>query len=230
MNPQRERAIIEWDRAKNSFRYSAETGDPIGYLPVAEALRRCRQLDRDGFAAADAWFEKTITHRYPLALERIARAHSTVTLNPATILISLQNGYVHSAYMTKKGSELLKCGGTHGGLDHLDSNGILLSSFAPTPHTSANRVAALFYGFRGLRDYRAEEEGAEWVTAEVQALTRIARGPLDGSRGLFPPHKAFLRMWTPRFANLRPEAPVERPFAKFHRSPRPGFAEPIRMH
>src|SRR6266403_4112783 len=37
MNWKGERAIIEWDRAGNAFRYSTETGDPLDYLPVAEA-------------------------------------------------------------------------------------------------------------------------------------------------------------------------------------------------
>ena len=38
MNSDGERAIIEWNSAKNSFRYSTETGDPINYRPVVEAL------------------------------------------------------------------------------------------------------------------------------------------------------------------------------------------------
>ena len=139
------RAIIDWNPAKNSFRYSAERGDPLAYLPVVEALTQKNQFDSDGFATSDAWMAETIAHRYPLALERIVRGHTQVTLNPATILISLDNRYVHASWLIKKGSEFVRFGGTHGGLDDLNSNGILLSSFAPTPDTSTSRVAALFY-------------------------------------------------------------------------------------
>jgi hypothetical protein len=209
MNSKGERAIIEWNPAKNAFRYSTETGDPINYLPVVEALSQKNRLDADGFATADAWMAETLTHRYPLALERIVRAHTRATLNPATILISLDNHYVNSGWLVKKGSECVTFGGTHGALDDLNSDGILLSSFAPTRDTSSSRVAGLFDGFPGLRNYRAEENGAEWITGKEQALTRIARVPLDWDRQMLPGDGVFLRIWTPGFTHLDTEVPVE---------------------
>ena len=144
-----ERAAIEWNAAKNSFRYSTETGDPINYKPVVEALAKKNALDSEGFATADDWMAETVAHRYPLALERIVRGHTRVALNPASILISLNNNYVHSGWLLKRGIVLVKSGGTHGGLDDINSTGILLSSFAPTQDTSTSRVAALFGGFDG---------------------------------------------------------------------------------
>ena len=209
MNSKGERAIIEWNPAKNSFRYSTETGDPINYLPVVEALSQKNRLDADGFATADDWMAETMTHRYPLALERIVRGHTRVTLNPATILISLDNHYVHAGWLVKTGSELVTFGGTHGALDDLNSDGMLLSSFAPTRDTSSSRVAGLFDGFPGLRNYRAEENGAEWITGKEQALTRIARVPLDRDRRMLPGDEVFLRIWTPSFTHLGIETPVE---------------------
>jgi hypothetical protein len=209
MNSKGERAIIEWNPAKNSFRYSTERGDPINYLPVVEALSQKNRLDADGFATADAWMAETLAHRYPLALERIVRGHTRVTLNPATILISLDNHYVHAGWLVKTGSELVTFGGTHGALDDLNSDGILLSSFAPTRDTSSGRVAELFDGFPGLQNYRAKENGAEWITGKEQALTRIARVPLDRDRQMLPDDEIFLRIWTPGFTRLGIEAPVE---------------------
>jgi hypothetical protein len=209
MNAKGDRAIIDWNPAKNSFRYSAERGDPLAYLPVVEALTQKNQFDSDGFATSDAWMAETIAHRYPLALERIVRGHTQVTLNPATILISLDNRYVHASWLIKKGSEFVRFGGTHGGLDDLNSNGILLSSFAPTPDTSTSRVAALFDGFKGLRNYRTEGSGAEWISSKGQALVRIARTPLDRDCRRLPSDGVFLRIWAPSFAHLGSEAPVE---------------------
>ncbi len=231
MNSDGERALIEWDPVSNSFRYSTTNGDPINYRPVVEALAKKHLLGTNGFATADAWMAETLAHRYPLALERIARGHTRAALNPATILISLENAYVHSGWLVKKGSELVRFGGTHGALDHLNSNGILLSSFAPTRDTSASRVAALFDGFDGLRDYRAEETGAEWVSTKAQALTTIPRTPLDRGCGMLPHDDVFLRIWTPRFAQVGTEAPVEvtvklaRPF--LHAQIRRGDPKPI---
>jgi hypothetical protein len=209
MNSKGERAIIEWNPAKNSFRYSTERGDPINYLPVVETLSQKNRLDADGFATADDWMAETMTNRYPLAVERIVRSHTSVTLNPATILISLNNHYVHSGWLVKKGSELVTFGGTHGALDDLNSDGILLSSFAPTQDTSSGRVAGLYDGFPGLRNYRAEGNGAEWITGKEQALTRIARVPLDWDRQMLPGDEVFLRIWTPSFTHLDIEVPVE---------------------
>ena len=46
MNAKGERAIIDWNPAKNSFRYSAESGDPLNYRPVVEALTQKNQSRR----------------------------------------------------------------------------------------------------------------------------------------------------------------------------------------
>jgi hypothetical protein len=209
MNSKGERALIEWEPARNAFRYSTDTGDPINYRPVVEALAQKNRLDAEGFATADAWMAETLSHHYPLALERIARGHTRAALNPATILISLDNAYVHAGWFVKLGSDVVRFGGTHGALDNLNSNGILLSSFAPTQDTSASRVAALFGGFKGLRDYRAGEQGAEWVSAKAQALTTIARTPLDRGCLTLPDDRSLLHIWTPHFTRLGSEAPVE---------------------
>jgi len=209
MDAKGDRASIDWNPAKNSFRYIAESGDPLSHLPAVAALTRKNQFDADGFATADAWMAETIGHRYPLALERIVRGHTQVTLDPATTLISLDNSYVHASWLIKKGSEFVRFGGTHGGLDDLNSNGILLSSFAPTQDTSTSRVAGLFEDFPGLRNFRAEENGAEWISGKGQALTRIARVPIDRSCGMLPSDGVLLRIWAPSFAHLGSDAPVE---------------------
>ena len=50
LNSKGERAILQWNPARNSFRYSPEKGDPIGYRPVVEALAKKNALDSEGFA------------------------------------------------------------------------------------------------------------------------------------------------------------------------------------
>jgi hypothetical protein len=209
LNAKGERASIEWHDANNSYRYTTENGDPLDYRPVVEALAQKHQLDADGFATADHWMAETITHRYPLALERIAQAHTRITLNPANILLSLRNGYVHSGWLVKKLSQLKTLGGTHGNLDALNSAGILLSSFAPTQDTSTSRVAAQYDGFPGMRNYRTEENGAEWVAGKEQALARIARTPFESTCRSLPGDALYLRAWTLAFAHLNLNVPVE---------------------
>ena len=203
-NSKGEQAEIEWKG--NSFRYQMETGDPLDYGRVVKALAEKRACDSSGFAVADAWMEETLTHRYPLALERIVRGHTKVTLNPASILLSLDNTHVHSGWCIKRGISLVKSGGTHGGLDDVSSTGVLLSSFARTEDTSTSRVAALFEGFHGRRDYRSEESGAEWFFRRTSGLQAMARWPEEPG-GLWM-NELFLRIWTPAFARLDPEVPV----------------------
>jgi hypothetical protein len=209
MNAKSERAVIDWNPASNSFRYSTENGDPLNYRPVVAALGKNRQLDAAGFATADAWLAATVTNRYPLAVERIVRGFTRNILNPATILISLDNHYVNDNWLVQQGSRLVTCGSTHGGLDDLNSDGILLSNFLPTRDTSTDRVAAQFEDFPGVCNFRATENGAEWVTAKAQSLTRIAHVPFDSDYKALPGDGVFLRMWSPQFARPDRVIPVE---------------------
>jgi hypothetical protein len=209
MNSKGERAIIEWNPSKNTFRYSIEEGDPLNYRPVVEALKQKNLLDADRFATADAWMNETMTNHYPLALERIVHGFTSVTLNPATILISLNNQYVNAGWLVKEGSRLESYGSTHGALDDINSNGILLSNFKSTVDTSSDLVAGQFGDFPGLRNYRMEESGAEWVTKNEQSLTRIARVPFDRDYKLLPDDDVFLRIWSPQLDQLNSHCPIE---------------------
>ncbi len=217
MNSKSERAVIDWNPAKNSFRYTPVQGDPIDYRPMTEALARMHQVDADGFATADDWMAATITHHYPLALERIVRGFARNTLNPATILISLDNQYVNESWLVQQGSRLVTCGSTHGGLDDINSDGILLCNFTPTQDTSTHRVAGQFADFPRVKDFRAEENGAEWVTKKEQARVRITRDPFDQEFTRLPDDDVCLRIWSPQLAGLDHQAPLEVTLEKFPR-------------
>ena len=99
----------------------------------------------------------------------------------------------------QKGADLSTFSSTHGALDDLNSDGIVLSNFTPTQDTSSDRVAGQFDDFPGLRNFRAEETGAELVTKDEQALTRIAHEPFDRDYKLLPDDGVFLRVWSPQF-------------------------------
>jgi len=224
MNAKGERADIIWRPTGNSFRYAPVRGDPLHYASAVTALARNHQLDADGFAEAKAWMEATMTNQYPLAVERIVRGLTRVTLNPATILISLDNRYVNAGWLTDEGSRLVTCGSTHGGLDDLCSDGILLSNFKPTRDTSSERVASQFADFPRVRDFRAEETGAELLTKAEQALVRIPRDPLDREFQKLP-DGICLRVWSPQLTgadrNIRLSATIEKA-RRYSTSPAPG--------
>jgi len=221
MNSKNERARIDWNPTSNSFRYATERGDPINYLPVVATLARRQQLDADNFGPAEAWRAASLTHHYPLAPERIVRGLTRVTLNPATILISLDNHYVNAGWWVQQGSRLVTCGSTHGGLDDLNSAGVLLTNFTPTEDTSSDQVAGLFENFPALGDFRTQESGAEWVTKKEQALTRIARVPLDREVSLLPDDGVCLRIWSPLLAHSDRTTPVTTAIEKIARPANP---------
>jgi len=208
MNSQGERAEIDWNPTNNTYRYHSEKGDPLDYGPVVESLAQQKLLDADGFAASDVWMAATMTNHYPLAPERIAHGLTRVTLNPATILISLKNDYVHANWLILRGADLSTFSSTHGALDHINSDGVVLTNFKPTHDTSSARVAGQFDNFPGLRNFRALEDGAEFVTREEQALTRIPHEPFDTDYQALPANKIFLRIWSPQLSHLDNHTPV----------------------
>lgn len=203
LNSRGERARIDWNPSKNTFHYSTLNGDPLGYAPVVRRLVRQGKLDAQGFGTADDWMNATLTNHYPLALQRIVRGLTSVTLNPATILVSLNNHYVHAAALINAGSRLESCGSTHGALDDINSMGIVLSNFTPTHDTSSDRLAACFDNFPGLRNYRADENGAEWVGHSEQGRTRIKRDAFDWDYKSLLKGQVYLRVWSPDLAGAR---------------------------
>lgn len=221
MNYQGERAEIDWNPTNDTYRYFPEKGDPLNYQPVVKSLAQEKLLDAGGFAASDAWTAATMTNHYPLAPERIAHGLTRVTLNPATILISLKNDYVHANWLILRGADLSTFGSTHGALDSINSDGAVLTNFKPTHDTSTARVAGQFDNFPGLRNFRAEEDGAEFVTRQEQAMTRIPHEPFDTDYESLPANEVFLRVWSPLLTNLDNHAPVNVTIEKVKH-----FAEP----
>ena len=221
MNSRGDRADIDWNPTNDTYRYSPQKGDPLNYQPVVESLAKEKLLNADGFASSDAWMAATMTNHYPLAPERIAHGLARATLNPATILISLKNDYVHANWLILRGADLSTFSSTHGALDSINSDGAIVTNFKPTHDTSTARVAGQFDNFPGLRNFRAVEDGAEFVTKEGQALTRIPHEPFDTDYQSLPDDGIFLRVWSPQLAHLDNNAPVNVTIEKVKHFARP---------
>lgn len=91
---------------EEQWAYRPLDGDPLGYAPVVEELRR-----RAGAAAGrrwfgeEAWFEATREHHYPDALYRLARAFDLVA-NPASAVCSLAPGSIYGSSLTQRSADL----------------------------------------------------------------------------------------------------------------------------
>lgn len=110
---------------------------------------------------------------------------------------------------------------THGALDNLNSDGMVLSNFTPTRDTSSDRVAGQFNDFSDVRNFRAEESGAELVTRNEQALARIPHDPFDRDYRELASDAVYLRIWSPQWVHLSLSAPVEVTIEKVNHFPNP---------
>jgi hypothetical protein len=116
--------------AGREWRYQTGSGDPMEYAVLG-----------GGSWHEDRWWlEATSDHRYPDALHRLARSFDLVE-NPASILCSLEPGYMFGARKTERASRLT--GGrlrwTHGSLARDATLGFLMSDDPRLPLTEAVR-------------------------------------------------------------------------------------------
>jgi hypothetical protein len=134
-------------RDNGDLAYETVTGDPLQHLALRARLAADGRLDDAGFAAPSAWFEVSKDQRYPAALQRIMRGHHDVTQNPAPILVSVRDGYQVASGVASFFNQLRPLGGTHGGLNAVNSVGIVMSTYRPTIDAVSTDVAAQFDGF-----------------------------------------------------------------------------------
>ena len=137
-------------RAGGDLSYQPSTGDPLDYAPLVERLLATGQMDDAGFASPAAWLEVSRDHEYPAALERIMRGHHEVTQNPAPILVSVEDGYQVANGLASFFNHLRPLGGTHGGLNAVNSLGIVMSTYRPTVDAVSTDVARQFDGFPSM--------------------------------------------------------------------------------
>jgi hypothetical protein len=94
---------------------------------------------------------------------------------------------------------------------------MVLSNFQPTRDTSSARVAAQFADFPGVRNFRAQEFGAELVTKTEQSLVRISRDPFDRESQRLRGDEIYLRIWSPQLMALDGKTPVAMAIEKARR-------------
>jgi hypothetical protein len=165
------RALITEDSEKKRYKYTMLSGDPLAYGPLLDILQQQHLLDAEGFASRDSWMNISMTHKYPVALERIARGLNSAALNPATILLSLDNRYVHASFWVFQGSRLIRSSGTHGGLDQSCSAGIVLSNFTETRNMTTSQLPYRFDHFVGRNQNVALSE--PFIRSKVDSGPRL---------------------------------------------------------
>jgi hypothetical protein len=114
-------ARVRW--RDGAYRYDAQVGDPLGYLPVWDVLERSGRLS-DGWADDADLFAASCRHRYPDALARVRLALGDLVLYPAPVLFSMQDHYTYGPALTHMAGRLLGgLVGNHGALSATQSLG-----------------------------------------------------------------------------------------------------------
>ncbi len=123
-----EQAVIV--RRDGRLRYQPQTGDPLDLEPVVEALRQRGELDADGFASDQAWFEATNDQPYPDAVYRLWRAFDGLMQYPPDVICSLDDRWYHG---NPKLASRIRVESTHGNLRTRSSCGFAMTTAGELP-------------------------------------------------------------------------------------------------
>lgn len=121
-------AVIARRPGTNQWTYRVEDGDPLGYGPLLEELRRrAGDTEREWFPDT-WWFEVSHDHRLPDALYRLSRTFNLVE-NTASVACSVAPGHMYGAAVTDLLARLTgsRLRWTHGALTAESSYGFLLT-------------------------------------------------------------------------------------------------------
>jgi hypothetical protein len=123
------------------LRYRAESGDALLLEGIADELTHAGEADADGFISEQAWLRATADHIYPDPLRRLWASFHGLMAQPASVVVSLEDGYYTGSWLLDAFAPLQA---THGNLRRAQSRGVVLSTdlglFLPYrgPFTGAN--------------------------------------------------------------------------------------------
>jgi hypothetical protein len=122
-----EKAYVERRGAR--YRYAAAAGDPLELSAVIEKMKADSCVDADGFAADRAWFDRTLAHKYPDALDRLWRAFNGMVEHVPDVVASLKEPYC--AGSASRAFWLPYVASTHGDLGRKSSTAFIMSTIGP---------------------------------------------------------------------------------------------------
>jgi len=129
------------------LRYRAESGDPLLLECILAELTAAGEADPEGFISADAWLRATAEHIYPDPLRRLWASFHGLMAQPASVVVSLEDGYYTGSWLLDVFAPLQA---THGNLRRAQSRGVVMSTdlglFLPYrgPFTGANLLPRIF--------------------------------------------------------------------------------------
>jgi hypothetical protein len=112
------------------YRYGADSGDPLKLHPILDRLAAAGQVRDDGFVADADFFEAASGHEYPDALRRLWEGVTDHVIHPATVIVSLEDGYYEGSRILDLLAFLQS---SHGNLRRSQSEGVLMTTRSDLP-------------------------------------------------------------------------------------------------
>ncbi len=128
------------------FRYRIDTGDPLLLERICAKLTLAGHADTGGFIPQQQWLGATAGHIYPDPLRRLWGGFDGLVAEPASVLVSLEDGYYTGSIWLDLFAFLRT---THGNLRRAQSRGVVLATapalFLPDrgPFTGENLLARI---------------------------------------------------------------------------------------
>lgn len=115
----------------NFYRYEQVENDPLQLKEIASALQESGEMDDDGYASDDAWFQRTHDHIYPDALENLFESlQGGRVRHHADVLISLKDGYYYGSTIF---SRFVRLAATHGNAMRASTSAFMMSTHRQLP-------------------------------------------------------------------------------------------------
>ncbi len=151
----RGRARLE--RNGERFKYEATSGDPLALNSIIEGMKSRGQMDGNGFADADFWWQATRDHNYVDPLRRVFGGFGKHVKNRADVIVSYEDGYLLGSPML---TFLAEMRATHGNLLRGETEGFAMSTRQELGDAvrgnELNRIFGLDQRNRGLNTAKTE--------------------------------------------------------------------------
>ncbi len=150
-------------KRQNRFLYSRIDADPLDLKDTILRLKYLGEIDPQGFIHEKAWWMATKGHLYPDPLKRIWEGMNDLVQHPATVLVSLRDGYAFGPPIFDQ-PIIDSRAGTHGALLASHSYGFLMTDFMHVKDASRPAEVAGLLG----RAAEAKKKGQKLVGVDVK--------------------------------------------------------------
>jgi hypothetical protein len=133
------------------FKYEALSGDPLMLKSIIEEMKTRGQMDENGFAEAEAWWQATRDHSYIDPIRRVFDGFGKHVKSRADVIVSYEDGYLLGSPLL---TFLAEMRATHGNLRRGETEGFAMSTrqeLGPAVRgRELNRLFALDQRLKGI--------------------------------------------------------------------------------